>query len=118
MKVLTLLIASLAFLLLTTSGPLAIAADPGTPAPGISGRYAKPGNAAMYFDLRPDGTLTVAQGMLVFSGTYTVKGVDVTLIIPSIAPNVVQIANGVMTMQDGSKWPRVGNAGPAPAPPH
>jgi hypothetical protein len=86
------------------------------PAPaGISGRYALPGNAAVYFDLRPDGTFTTFQAAHTFSGSYTVNGTKVTLSVPNLESQVVQVANGALIGPDGTKLPKVGPAGPPPS---
>ena len=112
MKNLPLLLACLAICLISSLGSLVTAADP--PPAGVPGRYTMQGQKETYLDLRPDGTYTMSIGGSKDSSTYTVKGTTVALVSPR-GPIDLQVANGALTGPDGSKWPRAGEAGPAPA---
>jgi hypothetical protein len=110
------LIASLAVLMTASPAPL-FAAPPAPPIPaGLSGRYSVPGGDGGFIDLRPDGTFNISQGNRSSAGTYSVSGNAVDLTIPGATAPTLQFTNGVLTIGDGVKLPRVGDAAPPPAP--
>ncbi len=109
----SLFVGFLAALSMAIDVPMARAVTPAEAA-SVTGRYSMPGNATMYFDLRPDGTFTAYQAAHSTSGTYAVKGTEVALTAPGFPPDPVHIVNGVLVGPDGTKMPKTGPAGAPP----
>lgn len=108
-------ISCVAILLLAQISPqLSAAPNPSLPA-GIAGRYAVPDDQG-FVDLRADGTFTLSHDTTSSSGTYTVTGDAVTLVIPGATLPPLHFANGILTIGPGLKMARVGEANPPPAP--
>jgi hypothetical protein len=103
-------------MLLLAQTSLSIPATPNPPLPaGVAGRYAVPDDQG-FIDLRADGTFTLSHETTNSSGTYTVTGDAVTLVIPGATLPPLHFANGTLTIGPGVKMARVGEANPPPAP--
>ncbi len=111
MKTSRFLLAGIAACILSASQSSSLAAT--APPAGTAGRYVMPANAAIYCDLRPDGTFTFALPGKTITGTYVVKGTEVTLSAADLPPQVLHVADGVLIDPDGTKWPKAA-AGAAP----
>jgi hypothetical protein len=104
-----------AMLALMSSGRLIFGAPIPPIPPGLSGRYAVPDDQG-FIDLRPDGSFSISHESESSSGTYTVLGTAVNLVLPGATMPPLHFANGVLTIGDGVKMARVGNAAPPPPP--
>jgi len=113
MKTSRFLLAGIAVCIVSVSQPLSLAAS--APPAGTAGRYVMPANAAIYCDLRPDGTFSFALPGQTITGTYVVKGTEVTLSTTSRPVQVMLLADGFLIDPDGTKWPKAGAGGAPPA---
>lgn len=92
-------------LLLSMAGCSRADVDSSTPA--HVGSYQKPGNTVDYTDLNADGTFTYFERGRTVSGSYTVEGDAITLVLANGATKRGRIERDQIIDDEGIAWVRV-----------